>query len=165
MDARNNRKLIVTTPSDLEIVLSRTFDAPRALVFEAFTKPEHVRQWYGCVSHQLVVCEIDFVVGGHYRYTMRGPDGVDHTMTGVYREIVAPSRIVLTERYETTGFRSDDAVVTTTFEEHQGQTTLTSTILHPSRLQRDGQLNAGMEHGAGETYDRLAAFVATLAPA
>ena len=164
MDARNSRKLLVTTPSDREIVLRRTFDAPRALVFEAWTKAEHVRNWYGCAVHELVVCEIDFAVGGSYCFTMRTPDGVDHTMTGIYREISRPSRIVCTERYETAGFCSEDAVVTIEFEERDGATTLTSTVVHPNRAQRDGHLNSGMERGAGETYDRLADYVATLAP-
>lgn len=161
MAARNSRKLFVTTPSDREIVLRRTFDAPRALVFAAWTKSEHVRQWYGCATHQLVVCDIEFRVGGRYRFTMRAPDGIDHTMTGVYREIVWPSRIVCTERYETTGFTSEDAIVTIEFDEKNGETTLTSTVLHPNSAQRDGHLNSGMEQGAGETYDRLADFIAT----
>jgi len=159
--ARNSRKLFVTTPSDREIVLRRTFDAPRALVFEAWTRAEHVRHWYGCAAFDLVVCEVDFKVGGHYRFTMRTPEGAEHTMTGVYREIVWPSRIVCTEHYETEGFRSEDAIVTIEFAESDGETTLTSTVLHPNRAQRDGHLNSGMEQGAGETYDRLADFIAS----
>jgi uncharacterized protein YndB with AHSA1/START domain len=161
--ARNSRKLSVTTPSDREIVLTRTFDAPRAAVFEAWTKPEHVRKWYGCAVFDLVVCDIDFRVGGRYRFTMRTPEGVEHTMAGVYREIVAPKRIVCTEHYETHGFRREDAIVTVVFDEQDGTTTLTSTIVHPSREQRDGHLNSGMEHGAGETFDRLAEHLATMA--
>src|SRR5437899_10054079 len=98
--ARNSRKLFVTTPSEREIVLTRTFDAPRALVFEAWSKSEHVRRWYGCSTHQFIVCDIEFRVGGRYRFTMRAPDGIEHTMAGVYREIVWPSRIVCTECYE-----------------------------------------------------------------
>jgi len=158
--------LFVTTPSDREIVLTRTFAAPRALVFEAWTKAEHVRHWYGCAAFDLVVCEIDFRVGGNYCFTMRTPEGVEHTMAGVYREIERPSRIVCTEHYETTGFRTEDAIVTIAFDEIDGRTTMTSTVLHPNRAQRDGHLNSGMEHGAGETYDRLADYIATaLAPA
>jgi len=165
VNPRNSRKLFITTPSDREIVLTRTFDAPRALVFEAWTNPHHVRRWYGCAIHELVACEIDFRVGGRYRFAMRAPDGVEHTMTGVYREIAPPSRIVCTERYETAVFRSEDAIVTTTFVEQDGRTTLTSTVLHPSREQRDGHLNSGMERGAGETFDRLDELLATLAVA
>ena len=162
MAPRNSRKLFVTTPSDREIVLTRTFDAPRALVFQAWTKPEHVRRWYGCAEFELVVCDIDLRVGGQYRYTTCAPDGVHHTMTGIYRDIAPPARIVHTERYETTGFISEDAIVTTIFEERDGGTTLTTTVLHRSRENRDGHLNSGMERGASETFDRLADLLANM---
>lgn len=163
MDARNDLTLTVTTPSDREIVLTRSFNAPRALVWDAVTKPEHVRRWYGCAALTLTVCEIDLRVGGSYRYTMRAADGVDHTMIGLYREVVAPERIVHTERYETTGFTSPDALVTMTLTEQAGRTRLQSVILHASKESRDGHLNAGMENGARETFDRLAALLATMA--
>lgn len=162
MDARNDRTLSVTTPSDREIMLTRTFDTPRKLVWEAVTKPEHVRRWYGCSAFTFATCEIDLRVGGSYRYTMRTPDGVDHTMTGVYREIVAPERIIHTERYETTGFTSPDALVTMTLTEQGGCTRLQSVVLHPNQESRDGHLNSGMEAGARETFDRIAALLATL---
>jgi uncharacterized protein YndB with AHSA1/START domain len=162
MDARNDRTLLVTTPSDREIVLTRTFDAPRKLVWEAVTRPEHVRQWYGCSAFSITTCEIDLRVGGSYRYTMRTPEGVDHTMTGVYHAIVAPERVVHTERYETTGFTSPDAMVTMTLIEQDNRTRLQTVILHPNKESRDGHLNSGMENGAGETFDRLAALLATM---
>jgi uncharacterized protein YndB with AHSA1/START domain len=162
MDARNDLSLSVTTPSDREIVLTRTFEAPRRLVWEAITKPEHVQHWYGCAAFTFSACEIDLRVGGTYRYTMRTPDGVEHTMTGVYREIVAPERIVHTERYETTGFTSPDALVTMTLTDQGGRTKLRSIILHPSKESRDGHLSAGMERGAAETFDRLATLLATM---
>ena len=163
MDARNDLTVSVTTPSDCEIVLTRTFNAPRELVWEATTKPEHVRKWYGCSAMTLAECTIDLRVGGSYRYTMRGADGVDHTMTGVYREIVAPERVVHTERYETTGFTSADAMVTMTLTEQGGRTRLQTVVLHPNKESRDDHLNAGMESGARETFDRLEALLATLA--
>jgi uncharacterized protein YndB with AHSA1/START domain len=162
MDARNDLTLSVTTPSDREIVLTRSFDAPRRLVWEAVTNAEHVRRWYGCAAFTVTTCEIDLRVGGSYRYTMRTPDGVDHTMTGVYREIAAPERIIHTERYETAGFTSKDALVTMTLTEQGGRTTLQSVVLHPDKESRDGHLGAGMENGARETFDRLAALLATL---
>jgi uncharacterized protein YndB with AHSA1/START domain len=162
MDARSNSTALVTTPSDREIVLTRTFDAPRKLVWEAMTKPEHVRRWYCCAVLTFVVCEIDLRVGGAYRYTMRTPEGVDHTMTGVYREILAPERVVATERYETTGFTSPDALVTMTLTEQDGRTRLQSVILHANKESRDGHLNAGMENGARESFDRLADLLASL---
>jgi uncharacterized protein YndB with AHSA1/START domain len=163
MDARNDLTLSVTTPSDCEIVLTRTFNAPRKLVWEAVTKPEHVRKWYGCATVTLAECSIDLRVGGSYRFTMRGPDGVDHTMTGVYREIVAPERVVHTERYETTGFTSADALVTMTLTEQGSRTRLQTVVLHPNKDSRDGHLNSGMESGARETFDRLEALLAALA--
>jgi len=162
MDARSDFALSITTPTDREIVLTRTFKAPRALVWDAVTKPEHVRRWYGCSMFTFSTCEIDLRVGGSYRYTMRTTDGVEHTMTGVYREIVAPERIVHTERYETTGFTSPDALVTMTLIEQGGRTRLQSVILHPNKDSRDAHVNSGMENGARETFDRLEALLATL---
>ena len=162
MDARNDLALSITTPSDREIVLTRTFKAPRTLVWDAVTKAEHVRRWYGCAAFTFTTCEIDLRVGGSYRYTMRTADGVEHTMTGVYREIVQPERIVHTERYETTGFTSPDALVTMTLTEQNGRTRMQSVILHPNKDSRDGHLNSGMENGARETFDRLEALLATL---
>jgi uncharacterized protein YndB with AHSA1/START domain len=163
VDARVNNALKITTPSDREIVLTRSFDAPRRLVFAAMTEPKHVRNWYGCGAMTLTACEIDLRVGGAYRFTMRAPDGVDHTMQGTYREITPPDRIVFTEGYVTEGFKSEEALVTSVFTEKDGRTTLTVTVLHASRENRDGHLNAGMEAGAGAAYDRLAEHLATMA--
>ena len=163
MLARNSGAMMLTLPSDWEIVLTRVFDAPRRLVFEAWTNPEHVKQWYGCSIMTLPICEIDLRVGGAYCYVMRAPDGVDHTMQGVYREITPPARLVYTERYVTEGFTSNDALVTVLFAEHDGMTTLTSTILHQSSVDRDAHLGTGMEKGAAEVYDRLAAHIESMA--
>lgn len=163
MLARSNAAMTLTLPSDTEIVLTRVFTVPRRLVFEAWTDPKHVKQWYGCSVSTLVACEIELRVGGSYRYTMRSPDGVHHTMTGIYREITPPQRLVYTERYVTEGFTSNDAVVTVLFAEHGGMTTLTSTVLHQSKADRDGHLQAGVEKGAAEVYDRLASHLATMA--
>jgi uncharacterized protein YndB with AHSA1/START domain len=162
MDARNDLTLSVTTPSDREIVLTRTFNAPRKLVWDAVTRPEHVQRWYGCSALAFATCEIDLRVGGSYRYTMRASDGVEHTMTGVYREIAAPERIVHTERYETTGFTSPDALVTMTLTDQGSRTKLQTVILHESKESRDGHLNSGMESGARETFDRLETLLATM---
>ena len=161
--AVNNDSFKVTTPSEKEICLTRLFDAPRHLVFDAMSKPEHVKQWYGCSIMTLPICEIDLRVGGAYRYVMRDPGGVNHTMQGVYRDITPPARLVYTERYVTEGFTSNDALVTVLFAEHDGMTTLTSTILHQSKADRDGHLGTGMESGAAETLDRLAALLAQMA--
>ena len=163
MDARNDLTLSVTTPSDREIVLTRTFNAPRRLVWEAVTKPEHVRKWYGCSAMTLAECSIDLRVGGSYRFTMRAPDGVDHTMTGVYQDIVVPERIIHTERYETTGLITPFALVTMSLTEQAGRTRLQTVVLHANKESRDGHLNSGMESGARETFDRLEALLASLA--
>jgi uncharacterized protein YndB with AHSA1/START domain len=117
---------------------------------------------YGCAAFTFTACEIDLRIGGSYRFAMRTPDGVDHTMTGTYREIVVPERVVHTERYETTGFTSPDALVTMTLTEQAGRTRLQSVILHPNRESRDGHLDSGMENGVRETFDRLAALLATI---
>jgi uncharacterized protein YndB with AHSA1/START domain len=154
--------MTLVLPSDREIVLTRVFAAPRGLVFEAWTRPEHVRQWYGCGEFTLAVCEIDLRVGGAYRYTMLSPDGAEHTMRGVYREIVPPGRLVYTEQYVSRGSTSNAALVTVLFAEHGGLTTLTSTILHQSKEDRDGHLDSGMETGAGAVLDRLAQHLATM---
>lgn len=162
MDARNDLTLSITTPTDREIVLTRTFTAPRALVWDAVTKPEHVRRWYGCAIFTFATCEIDLRVGGSYRYVLRAADGLEHAMTGVYREIAQPERIVHTERYETTGFTSPDALVTMTLIEQGGRTRLQTVILHSNKDNRDAHINSGMENGARETFDRLETLLATL---
>ena len=161
MDARNKGALTLTFPSDRELVLIRTFEAPRALVFAAWTRPEHVRHWYGCGEMTLAACEIDLRVGGAYRFVLRGPDGVEHTIRGVYREIAAPDRLSCTEQYVTAGFTSGETFVTVTFVERNGRTTLTSTVLHQSRAERDGHLNS-VEGGASQVFDRLAEHLQTL---
>jgi uncharacterized protein YndB with AHSA1/START domain len=163
VDAKVDKTLKITTPSDLEIAMTRVFDAPRHLVFDAMTRPEHVRRWFGCAELALPVCEIDLRVGGAYRFTMRTPDGVDSTLQGVYREVVRPERVVFTERFSMPGFNSDEYQVTSTFVEAGGRTTLTTTILHTTRENRDGHLNSGIEKGVAPAYHRLAEVVATMA--
>jgi uncharacterized protein YndB with AHSA1/START domain len=163
VDARVDKTLKITAPSDLEIAMSREFDAPRHLVFEAMTRPEYVRRWFGCDAFTLPVCEIDLRFGGAYRFTMRTPDGVDSTLQGIYLEVVRPDRIVFTERFSMPGFTSPEYQVTSTFTEVGGRTTLTTTILHETKENRDGHLNSGIEKGVEPAYDRLAQVVATMA--
>jgi uncharacterized protein YndB with AHSA1/START domain len=163
VDAKVDKTLKITTPSDLEIAMTRVFDAPRHLVFDAMTKPEHVRRWLGCAEFAIPVCEIDLRVGGVYRFGMRSPDGVDSMLQGTYREVVRPERVVFTERFSMPGFTSDEYQVTSTFVESGGRTTLTTTILHKTKANRDGHLNSGIERGAAPAYDRLAELVATVA--
>ena len=163
MDAKVDKTLKITTPSDLEIATTRVFDAPRHLVFDAMTTPEHVKRWFGCAEFALPVCEIDLRAGGAYRFIMRSSDGVDSTLQGIYREVARPERIVFTERFSMPGFTSDEYQVTSTFVESGGRTTLTTTILHKTRENRDGHLNSGIEKGVAPAYDRLAEVVAAMA--
>ena|SRR5687767_5276714 len=162
MDALVKNRMVLTLPSDLEIVITREFNAPRRRVFEAWTKPQHVRQWYGCGEAQLISCEIDLRVGGDYRYVLIGPDGNEHVMSGRYLEIVAPDRLVYTERYVSEQFESEEAFVTITFAERDGRTKLTSTVLHKSAANRDMHLNSGVEKGASLTLDRLEQHLSTM---
>jgi uncharacterized protein YndB with AHSA1/START domain len=149
------KTLTVTTPSDREIALTRTFSAPRALVFDALTKPELVRRWMlGNMGASMPVCEIDLRVGGAYRFVWRNPDGGEMAMMGLYRELVRPERIVNTQRFDTP-WMPGESVLTTTLEESSGQTTFISTTLFDSRETRDKMLKSGMESGASASYDRL----------
>jgi uncharacterized protein YndB with AHSA1/START domain len=150
---KNTGTLTVTTPTDREIVMTRVFDAPRPLVFDAFTKPELLKRWFGPRGWSLVVCEVDLKVGGTFRFVLRGPDGRDMGMRGVYREIVAPERSVHVESFDD---YPGESQVTTVLVEQGGKTTLTATVLYPSREIRDMVAKSGMEHGAAESYDKLA---------
>jgi uncharacterized protein YndB with AHSA1/START domain len=140
-------------PSDRELVITRVFNAPRRLVFEALTKPEHVKRWYGPRRLTMTLCEIDLRPGGRWRYVLRDPDGNEHAFSGMYREIVPPERIVSTEGYE--AMPGHDYLVTVTLAEQDGATTLRSHLLYQSVEDRDGHLKSGMEPGMNETFDRL----------
>jgi uncharacterized protein YndB with AHSA1/START domain len=156
----NTGTLKVTTPSDREIVLTRVFDAPRQLVFDALSKPELLKRWFGPHGHSLVVCEVDFRVGGAWRFVLESPDGRTMGMSGVYREIVPTERTVHTEAFDD---YPGDSVITTVLTELDGKTTLTATALYESQEVRDIVIESGMEHGAAETYDRLAELLPLLA--
>jgi uncharacterized protein YndB with AHSA1/START domain len=155
---RNTGTLKVTTPTDWEIVLTRVFDAPRRLVWDAFTKPELLRRWFGPRGWSLVVCEVDLRAGGSFRFVLRSPDGRDMGMRGVYREIVPPERLVHMESFDD---YPDESQVTTVMVEQGGKTTLTVTVLYPSQEIRDAVIKSGMEHGAAESYDKLAELLAS----
>jgi uncharacterized protein YndB with AHSA1/START domain len=148
--------LTVTTPGDREIVLSRVFDAPRQLVFDALTRPELVKRWLtGPPGWSMVVCEIDLKVGGAYRYVWRGPDGAEMGMGGVYREIIVPERIVSTEAFDQPWYPGE-AVGTAVLTEQDGKTTLTTTVRYESKEARDAVLRTPMAEGVAAGYDRLA---------
>ena len=151
-------KLTVSTPSDREIVLTRVFDAPRALVFEAHSRCEHIKRWWG--RGNPLDCELDFRPGGRWRFVEHAPDGTDHGFRGEYREIVAPERIVQTFEYE--GLPGHISLETLVLDEHDGKTTVTITSVFDSVEDRDGMLQSGMETGAAESMDALDALLAQL---
>jgi len=155
--------LTVTTPSDREIVLTREFDAPRALVFDALSKPEHLRNWWGQAGSTLVHCEMDFSPGGKWRFVERDKEGQEWGFRGEVREIVPPEKIVQTFEFE--GMPGHISVETMRLQDVGGRTRVTVTSLFDSVEDRDGMLQSGMEQGAGESYDRLEAYLKTLAPA
>ena len=158
----NSDTFKATTPSDREIVLTRLFDAPRRLVFDALTRPEHVKRWWGCLGegYSVPACEIDLRPGGKYRYTNRTPKGDLVVFYGVYREIVAPERLVFTEIYEP--YPDVESVVTAVLTVEGDKTRLTLSALYPSTDVRDTVLASGMTRGAGISYDRLEDLVREL---
>ena len=152
----NTGTLKVTTPSDREVKMVRVFDAPRAMVFDAFTRCELLKRWFGPRGFSLAVCEGDFKVGGTWRFVLRGPDGAEMGMRGVIREMVRPERLVHAESFDD---YPGESVVTTQFIEEAGKTTVTITVRYESKQIRDAVIASGMEHGAAETYDRLAEYL------
>lgn len=158
---KHARTLKVETPSDREIVMTRTFDAPRHLVFDAWTKPELLERWFGAQGWHLIVCEVDLRVDGTWRFVSRGPDGTDMGQGGVYREIVPPERLVYTESFVDQSYPGESLVTHALVEEH-GKTTVTSTIRYPSKDARDIVLRYPMERGVAEGYERLDHVLATL---
>jgi len=153
------KSLTVTTPSDREVTLTRQFNAPRALVFDALTKPELVKRWMFGAGASMPVCEIDLRVGGSFRFVWRNPDGSEMAMNGVYREIARPERIVNTQRLET-AWLPGEFLLTTTLTESGGKTAFTATTLYDSQETRDKILKSGMESGASAGYDRLEQMLA-----
>jgi uncharacterized protein YndB with AHSA1/START domain len=153
--AANSGTFTVTTPSDREIRITRLFDAPRALVFEAMTKPEHIKHWWGNLGegYSVPVCEVDLRPGGRWRFVNQTPDGQSVVFYGEYREVAPPERVVFTEFFEP--YPDTESVVTAVLTEEKGKTRLTATVAYPSREVRDMVKATGMERGAALSYDRL----------
>lgn len=150
-----------TTPSDREIAMTRVFNAPRELVFAAWTDPEHVPHWMlGPEGWTMPVCEIDLRPGGAWRFVWRKPDGAEMEMDGEYREIDPPGRLVSTERW---GGDWPETLNTMVLTEEDGRTTMTVTMLYPSRAARDAALETGMQEGASMSFDRLDAYLERIA--
>jgi uncharacterized protein YndB with AHSA1/START domain len=135
------------------VVLTRVFNAPRRLVFEAITKPEYVRRWYGPHGFQVTTCESDLRPGGAYRIVQRDPQGNEWGFRGVHKEVTPPEKIVQTWVFEP--MPDKEALVTMVLTEKEGKTTLTATTLFQTFEDRDGYLKTGATEGAAQTYERL----------
>lgn len=147
--------LKVEARGDYEIMMTRVLDAPRHLVFDAFTKPELLKRWLGAFAGwEFAVCEIDLRVGGKYRWVWRNADGTEMGMGGVYREIVPPEKIVSTEKFDEAWYPGE-GLGTVVFTEHGGKTTVTQTVRYESREARDGVLKSPMETGVETSYNQL----------
>lgn len=159
--AAKKSSLQVTTPSDREIVMSRVFNAPRALVFDAYTKPELLKRWLGVHNGwTLAVCEIDLRPGGGYRYVWRGPAREDMGMRGTFTEVVPPARLVTTEKFDQAWYEGG-CVGTVTFVERAGKTTLNIALLYDSKAIRDSVLESPMKEGMEAGFETLEQVLAT----
>ena len=153
--------LEISTPTDRDIALTRTFDAPRTMVWDALTKPELVRRWLGAFKGwTMAVCEIDLRVGGRYRYLWRHEAGQEMGMGGEFREVKQPERLVNTERFDEPWYPGE-AVGTAVLTEHAGRTTLTTTVRYESKEIRDAVIASPMAGGVAASYDRLEEMLAS----
>jgi uncharacterized protein YndB with AHSA1/START domain len=150
----------VTLPADDQLLITREFDAPKHLVYKAYTTPELVRRWWSGERGEMTTCEIDLRVGGTWRYVMIAHGDFEVAFHGEYREIVPNERIVMTEVYE--GMPDAEALDHITFSEEDGRTTLTMLVQHRNQEERDAHLNSGMEAGMQEAMDRLEQVAASL---
>jgi uncharacterized protein YndB with AHSA1/START domain len=152
---KNVRTLQVTTPTEREIVIEREFNAPRRFVFDALTKPDLIRRWLlGPPGWSMPVCEVDLRVGGRYLYRWRKEDGTEMGVSGVFREIEPPGKIVHTEKFDEAWYPGE-AVITSTIVERGNASALTMTLLYESREARDIALQSGMESGMEAGFARL----------
>jgi uncharacterized protein YndB with AHSA1/START domain len=163
MTVTSSRRAVVSLPSETEILITREFDAPKRLLYKAYTDPELVKRWWSGDRGEVTSIDADFRVGGEWRNVMMANGGFEVAFHGVYREIVPEERLVTTEVYE--GVPNGEeaaALVTTTFAEKDGRTTLTSLMKLPTREVRDAIIESGMEGGLQEAFDHLEQVVQTL---
>lgn len=162
-ESRQHGRTTFTTPSDRELVATRTFDAPRDITWEMHTSRAHIPQWLlGPDGWSMPVCEMDVREGGAWQYRWQGPDGSSFGMHGVYREVNPPARLVHTEAW---GNEWPETINTTEFSEQGGKTTIVCTVLYPSKEIRDRAIATGMEAGWAQSYDRLDGYLVTVAAA
>ncbi len=154
--------LTVTAQGDREILVTRAFDAPPAMVFEAYTRPELLNRWLGAFGGwSLDVCEVDLVVGGAYRWLWRGPEGAQMGISGRYLEVAPPARIVCTEKFDESWYQGEALVTVDFLERGAGTSTLQLTLRYESEATRDGVLQSPMETGLTASYDALEALLAS----
>ena len=159
---KNIGRLSITTPSDRELAMTREFDAPRELVFEAYTTPALLKRWLGVHNNWiLAVCDIDLRPGGKYRYVWRGPDRMEMGMGGTFREVKRPERIVATEKFDDPWYPGEAESVLTLVE-NNGKTTLTLTVRYESQAARDAVLQSPMDQGVAVGFDTLANVLSEL---
>lgn len=150
----------IIEPGKPDFSMRRIFDAPRELVYAAYTQPEHLVNWWGPKRHRFVSCEVDLRVGGKYRFVQRGDDGEEFAFSGEFLELVPPEKIVQTFIFEPMG--GPGSIDSLTLTEHDGKTLAVANSLYPSVEERDDALGSGMEEPVEETYDRLDAHLASL---
>ena len=153
MGTTSSRTAKVTLPADTQILITREFDAPRKLIYRAWTTPELIRRWWSAKRGEVTLCEVDLRVGGRWRYVMVADGGFEVAFHGEYREIVPNERIVSTEVFE--GYPDEEAVNTLTLTEVGGRTTVTILVQHTSKEARDAHINSGMESGLQDALDLL----------
>ena len=159
---QSRETLQVSTPSDREIAMTRVFNAPRALVFDAYTRPELLKRWLGVHNNWiLAVCEIDLRKGGAYRYVWRGPNGEEMGMRGTFREVEPPARLVTDEKFDQAWYEGQ-CIGTVTFVEKAGKTTLTMNLKYDSKKIRDAVLQSPMKGGVEIGFDTLEQVLASL---
>ena len=156
----SSRKATVSLPTDEQVLITREFDAPKHLVYKAWTTPELVERWWHANRGDVKSIDIDLRVGGTWRYVMETPDGLEVAFHGEYRELVPDERIVTTEVFE--GFPDGEAVDTLTLSEEDGRTTLSILVQHTSKEHRDAHVESGMEDGMQDALDLLEQVAASL---
>jgi uncharacterized protein YndB with AHSA1/START domain len=156
----SSHRAVVTLPTDTQVLITREFDAPRHLVYRAWTTPELISRWWSGDRGEVTSIEVDLRVGGAWRYVMTANQGFEVAFHGEYQEVVPDERIVSTEVFE--GAPDAAAVTTTSFAEQDGRTTVSILVQHTSRENRDMHVNSGMEDGLQEAMDHLDQVVASL---
>jgi uncharacterized protein YndB with AHSA1/START domain len=160
MTSSTEYKATIDLTADTDILITRTFQAPAALVYSAMTTPEHVRRWWGAGHGEVTTCEIDLRVGGAWRFVLTQPDGSEVAFSGEYLELDPPGRMVHTERYE--AVPAPPSTVTTSYDEHDGATTMRALCRYDSKETRDAVIASGMEIGMNASYDAIDALLPTL---